>query len=140
MPGHWEGDLIMGKGKTAIGTLVERQSRFVMLFKAPHGNTAEGVRVGTRATIEQLPQQLVQTVTWDQAKRRPNMPSSRIDTGIQMYFCDPRSPWQRGSNGAPTDSSANISSKAPTYPWSPNNNSTTPPTASTPDLDKPSTG
>lgn len=98
VPGHWEGDLIMGKGKSAIGTLVERQSRFVMLFKAPHGNTAEGVRVALQATIERLPQQLVQTVTWDQGKEMSQHAKFTIDTGIQIYFCDPRSPWQRGSN------------------------------------------
>ncbi len=98
VPGQWEGDLIMGKGKSAIGTLVERQSRFVMLFKAPHGNTAEGVRVALQATIERLPQQLVQTVTWDQGKEMSQHAKFTIDTGIQIYFCDPRSPWQRGSN------------------------------------------
>ena len=98
VPGHWEGDLIMGKGKTAIGTLVERHSRYVMLFKAPPGNTAEGVRQALTATVQQLPEHLWKSLTWDQGKEMAQHAQFTIDTGIQIYFCDPKSPWQRGSN------------------------------------------
>ena len=98
VPGHWEGDLIMGKRKTAIGTLVERHSRYVMLFKAPRGNTAEGVRQALTATVQQLPEHLWKSLTWDQGKEMAQHAQFTIDTGIQVYFCDPESPWQRGSN------------------------------------------
>ena len=98
VPGHWEGDLIMGKGNTAIGTLVERQSRYVMLFRVPKGNTAEGVRLALTDTIGKLPDHLWQSLTWDQGKEMAQHAKFTIDTGIQVYFCDPKSPWQRGSN------------------------------------------
>lgn len=98
VPGHWEGDLVMGKGLTAIGTLVERHSRYVMLFPLPDGNTAELVRTALEATIKRLPEHLWRSLTWDQGKEMADHARFTIDTGIQVYFCDPRSPWQRGSN------------------------------------------
>lgn len=98
VPGHWEGDLVMGKGLTAIGTLVERHSRYVMLFPLPDGNTAELVRTALEATIKRLPEHLWQSLTWDQGKEMADHARFTVDTGIQVYFCDPRSPWQRGSN------------------------------------------
>ncbi len=98
VPGHWEGDLLMGKRQTAIGTLVERWSRYVMLFPLPDGNTAEAVRVALGETIQRLPEQLWQSLTWDQGKEMAQHAQFSIDTGVQVYFCDPRSPWQRGSN------------------------------------------
>jgi len=98
VPGHWEGDLLMGKRMTAIGTLVERWSRYVMLFQLPDGNTAESVRTGLAVTIQRLPEHLWQSLTWDQGKEMAEHAQFSIDTGIQIYFCDPKSPWQRGSN------------------------------------------
>ena len=98
VPGHWEGDLLMGKRQTAIGTLVERWSRYVMLFALPDGNTAEAVRVALAATVQRLPEQLWKSLTWDQGKEMAQHVEFTVDTGVQVYFCDPRSPWQRGSN------------------------------------------
>ena len=98
VPGHWEGDLIMGKRQTAIGTLVERWSRYVMLFPLPDGHTAQAVRDALTETVQQLPEHLWKTLTWDQGKEMAQHAQFTIDTGIQVYFCDPKSPWQRGSN------------------------------------------
>ncbi len=98
VPGHWEGDLLMGKRQTAIGTLVERWSRYVMLFGLPNGNTAEAVRDALTETVQQLPQHLWKSLTWDQGKEMAQHAQFSIDTGIQVFFCDPKSPWQRGSN------------------------------------------
>ncbi len=97
VPGHWEGDLIMGKHKTSIGTLVERQSRYVMLFQVPD-NTAESVRVALTDTVKRLPEHLWKSLTWDQGTEMAQHATFTIDTGIQVFFCDPKSPWQRGSN------------------------------------------
>ncbi|MCH8990258.1 MAG: IS30 family transposase [Acidobacteria bacterium] len=98
VPGHWEGDLLMGKRQTAIGTLVERWSRYVMLFALPDGHSADAVRVALAETVQQLPEHLWQSLTWDQGKEMAQHAQFTIDTGVQVYFCDPRSPWQRGSN------------------------------------------
>ncbi len=98
VPGHWEGDLIMGKNKTAIGTLVERWSRYVMLFGLPDGNSAEAVRTALAATVQRLPEHLWESLTWDQGKEMAQHAQFTVDTGVQIYFCDPKSPWQRGSN------------------------------------------
>ena len=98
VPGHWEGDLVMGKRQTAIGTLVERWSRYVMLFPLPDGHSAEAVRTALQATIGRLPEHLWQSLTWDQGKEMAQHAQFTINTGVQVYFCDPKSPWQRGSN------------------------------------------
>ena len=98
VPGHWEGDLLMGKRQTAIGTLVERWSRYVMLFPLPDGNTAEAVRAALASTVQQLPEHLWKSLTWDQGKEMAQHVEFTVDTGVQVYFCDPQSPWQRGSN------------------------------------------
>ena len=98
VPGHWEGDLLMGKRQTAIGTLVERHTRYVMLFPLPDGNTAESVRSQLAATVQRLPEHLWQSLTWDQGKEMAQHAQFSIDSGVDVYFCDPRSPWQRGSN------------------------------------------
>ena len=98
VPGHWEGDLLMGKQQTAIGTLVERWSRYVMLFRLPDGNTAKAVRTQLAATVQRLPEHLWQSLTWDQGKEMAQHARFTVDTGVQVFFCDPRSPWQRGSN------------------------------------------
>lgn len=97
VPGHWEGDLIIGRGKSAIGTLVERSTRYVMLF-ALEKPTAENVRVEMTKKIMKLPEQLRKSITWDRGKEMAQHRQFTIDSGIQVYFCDPRSPWQRGSN------------------------------------------
>jgi IS30 family transposase len=97
IPGHWEGDLIMGRGKMAIGTLVERSTRYVMLI-ALEKPTAENVRVEMTRKIMKLPEQLRKSITWDRGKEMAQHRQFTIDSGIHVYFCDPRSPWQRGSN------------------------------------------
>jgi IS30 family transposase len=89
----------MGRRMTAIGTLVERWSRYVMLFRLPDGNTAEPVFTGLAEVIQRLPDHLWQSLTWDQGKEMAEHAQFTVDTGIQIYFCDPKSPWQRGSNG-----------------------------------------
>ena len=98
VPGHWEGDLIMGKRQTAIGTLVERHTRYVMLFPLPDGNTAESVRLALTETVQRLPQHPWRSLTWDQGKEMAQHTQFTVDTGVQVYFCDPQSPWQRGTN------------------------------------------
>ena len=97
VPGHWEGDLIMGKNNTAIGTLVERWSRYVMLFPLPDGNTADAVRVALEATVKRLSDHLWESLTWDQGKEMAQHTQFTVATGVQVHFCDPRSPWQRGN-------------------------------------------
>jgi IS30 family transposase len=115
VPGHWEGDLIIGLNKSAIGTLVERATRFTMLLHLPPmdghgegprikngpplaGHGAEAVRDAIAATFGTLPDQLRRSLTWDQGAEMAQHAQLRIDTGLSIYFCDPHSPWQRGSN------------------------------------------
>ena len=98
VPGHWEGDLIFGKKMTSIGTLVERHSRYVILLKLPNGHGAPAVRQAMTKRILTLPAQLRRSITWDQGKEMAEHVQFTIDTGVQIYFCDPKSPWQRGSN------------------------------------------
>jgi IS30 family transposase len=99
VPGHWEGDLIIGKnGKSAIGTLVERSTRYVMLLYLPSGRTAEDVRNAMTTTIRTLPTSLRRSLTWDQGVEMAGHAQFSIDTGVDVYFCDPHAPWQRGSN------------------------------------------
>ena len=99
VPGHWEGDLILGKnGRSAIGTLVERSTRFVMLLHLDGDHTAERVRTAMTETILTLPDALRRSVTWDRGPEMAQHVQFRIETGIPVYFCDPHSPWQRGSN------------------------------------------
>lgn len=115
VPGHWEGDLILGLGSSAIGTLVERTTRFTMLLHLPRmeghgtgkpvkngpalaGHGAEAVREAIAETISDLPAQLRRSLTWDQGAEMAQHVQLRMDTGLEVYFCDPQSPWQRGSN------------------------------------------
>jgi IS30 family transposase len=99
VPGHWEGDLILGKEhKSAIGTLVERSTRFVMLLHLPGDHTAETVRDALVATARTLPVQLRRSLTWDQGSEMAKHAEFSLATDIPVYFCDPASPWQRGSN------------------------------------------
>jgi IS30 family transposase len=113
VPGHWEGDLILGLDRSAIGTLVERSSRFTMLLHLPppaerqprtkngppvSGHGAEAVRDAIAAQIVTLPEQLRRSLAWDQGAEMAQHAKLRITTGLPVYFCDPQSPWQRGTN------------------------------------------
>jgi IS30 family transposase len=100
VPGHWEGDLILGgtASASAIGTLVERSSRLVLLFPLGQDRSADHTRRQLAETIQTLPVQMRRSITWDQGKEMARHARFSIDTGVQVYFCDPRSPWQRGSN------------------------------------------
>ena len=89
----------MGKGgRAAIGTLVERSSRYVMLVHLPHGRTAEAVRLALQRQVQRLPAELRRTLTWDQGKEMAEHAKSSVATDVKVVFCDPHSPWQRGSN------------------------------------------
>jgi transposase, IS30 family len=115
IPGHWEGDLILGLNSSAIGTLVERTTRFTMLLHLPPlpghrrqprdkhgpalaGHGGEAVRDAITRTITSLPEELRRSLTWDQGSEMSQHARLRVDTGLQVYFCDPQSPWQRGTN------------------------------------------
>ena len=115
VPGHWEGDLILGLDSSAIGTLVERTTRFTLLLHLPRmaghggesrvkngpalaGHGAEAVRDAIVEAIGSLPEQLRRTLTWDQGAEMAHHAQLRIEAGLDIYFCDPRSPWQRGTN------------------------------------------
>ncbi|MCW2553426.1 MAG: Transposase, family [Mycobacterium sp.] len=100
VPGHWEGDLVMGStaSNSAIGTLVERTTRFVMLLHLPDGHTADSVQNAIIAKITKLPEHLRRSLTWDQGSEMANHLAITAATDLDIYFCDPHSPWQRGSN------------------------------------------
>jgi IS30 family transposase len=99
VPGHWEGDLLIGRdNRSAISTLVERRTRYLLLVALPHGRTAEAVRDALAERIVALPEQLRRSLTWDRGKEMSEHVRFTVDTGVQVYFCDPHSPWQRGSN------------------------------------------
>ncbi len=115
VPGHWEGDLIVGLQSSAIGTLVERNTRFTMLLHLPRmdgygkkprtkngpafaGHGAEAVRDAIAASIKELPKELRRSLTWDQGAEMAQHARLRLETGLPIYFCDPHSPWQRGTN------------------------------------------
>jgi IS30 family transposase len=99
VPGHWEGDLLLGGvGKGAVITLVERSTRFVLLAPLPDTHKAIDLRHTLTPMIASLPDQIRRTLTWDQGKEMAEHAAIAIDADIEIYFCDPRSPWQRGSN------------------------------------------
>ncbi|MFW6009959.1 MAG: IS30 family transposase [Actinomycetota bacterium] len=99
VPGHWEGDLILGKqGTSAIGTLVERTTRFVLLLHLPKGRSASQVRDAMAAQIAHLPGQVRRSITWDQGSELAQHARFTLETNIPVYFCDPHAPWQRGTN------------------------------------------
>jgi IS30 family transposase len=97
VPGHWEGDLLAGSGNTHIATLVERSTRFCMLVKVPSKKT-EDVVAALTVKVQELPDQLRRSLTWDRGLELAAHKQFTVDTGVQVYFCDPKSPWQRGSN------------------------------------------
>jgi IS30 family transposase len=98
VPGHWEGDLLFGTQTSAIATLVERQTRYCQLVALPAGARAEAVRRALAQTITTLPKQLRRSLTWDQGVEMAEHRSFSVESGVEVYFCDPHSPWQRGSN------------------------------------------
>ena len=99
MPGHWEGDLILGTGnRSAIGTLVERSTRYCLLLHLPASHDAEAVRDEMITTIQALPAALRRSMTWDQGSEMAAHAQITLATDLDIYFCDPHSPWQRGSN------------------------------------------
>lgn len=99
VPGHWEGDLILGAGaRSAVGTLVERSTRYVLLLHLAKDHSAATVEAAMRKAIASLPSELMRSLTWDQGSEMSNHRSITIKTGVPIYFCDPHSPWQRGSN------------------------------------------
>ncbi len=99
VPGHWEGDLIVGKyGRSAIGTLVERKTRYLILLHLPNGQSAEEVEKAMVAATKRLPETVWKSLTWDQGNEMTNHARISVATNLDIYFCDPASPWQRGSN------------------------------------------
>jgi len=98
VPGHWEGDLLMGGPTSAIATLVERQTRYCQLVALPEGPGAEAVCEALKQSITTLPAQLRRSLTWDQGSEMSEHRRFSVESGVEVYFCDPRSPWQRGSN------------------------------------------
>lgn len=97
MPGHWEGDLIAGSNNSYIATLVERHTRYVMLAKVKNKDT-ESVVSALIKQSKKLPDELYKSLTWDRGKELADHQRFTLETDIAVYFCDPRSPWQRGSN------------------------------------------
>jgi transposase, IS30 family len=99
VPGHWEGDLLVGgRGRSFIATLVERHTRYVLLARLGADRTTEHVTQALKTRIAELPSHLVLSLTWDQGNELSAHARFRVETGVDVYFCDPHSPWQRGSN------------------------------------------
>jgi IS30 family transposase len=115
IPGHWEGDLLSGAKNSYIATLVERHSRFAMLIKVPSKET-EAVVAALSRQVRKLPDTLKRSLTWDRGLEMAKHKDFTVATDVQVYFCDPQSPWQRGTNEIPTCCCANIFLEAPTCP------------------------
>lgn len=139
VPGHWEGDLVFGKQMSPVATLVERSTRYLLLVGLPGGNhKADAVADALAAAVQHLPAQLAKSLTWDQGHEMAAHTRFTNETGIQVYFCDPKSPWQRGSNentnGLLVSTCPDDSTSAP----SPKPTSTPSHSSRTTDLDRPS--
>ena len=120
VPGHWEGDLLIGKNnKTAIATLVERSTGYALLVALPDGYKPEQVAPALAAKIKTLPESLRRTLTWDQGPEMRDWKRIRVDAGIEIFFCDPHAPWQRGTNENTNGCCASTSPRAPTSAPSP---------------------
>ena len=99
VPGHWEGDLMLGRGgRSQVATIVERNTRFTLLVPLPTDRKAHTVRDAIASKVVELPEQLRRTLTWDQGKEMAAHVSFKVATDVAVYFCDPHSPWQRGTN------------------------------------------
>ena len=139
VPGHWEGDLVFGKRPSAVGTLVERHSRYVLLFPLPEGVTAHQVRPALTAAVLRLPEQLRRSLTWDHGREMAEHLQFSIDSGVRVFFCDPAAPGSAAPTRTPMGCCTNPCPRAPTYA-----SSTRPPWMGSPPnataaLDKPST-
>ena len=116
VPGHWEGDLIIGEEhRSTVGTLVERTSRYLLLLHLPDGREAEKVNQAMTNAIMELPEAFRRTITWDQGREMSAHAQFTIDTGIQVYFCDPTAPGSGPRTRTPTGCCANTCPRAPTY-------------------------
>ena len=97
-PGHWDGDLVMGRRPSAVATLVERSSRYLLLVALPNGVTAQAVQPALRDALHQVPDQLRRSLAWDRGREMATHAELSAQTGCPVYFCEPKSPWQRGTN------------------------------------------
>jgi IS30 family transposase len=139
VPGHWEGDLVFGRGMIPVATLVERSTRYLMLVGLPDGHRAELVADALAAAITTLPRQLTRSLTWDQGHEMAEHARFTVDTGVDVYFCDPKSPWQRGSAAATRTPTACCGSTCPARSrcgTTPRTTSTASPPSSTAGLDR----
>ena len=140
VPGHWEGDLLYGQGPGVVATLVERHSRFVMLVGLPETHRADVVAAALAAKITELPEQLRRSLTWDQGREMAQHAVFTVASGVPVYFCDPRSPWQRGTNENTNGLLRQYLPRNSRLGDRTQPNSTTSQTSSTDALDKPSAG
>ena len=145
VPGHWEGDLIGKRNTTAIATLVERSSGFAMLVPLPDGYKPEHVAPALARKVQTMPEALRRSLTWDQGPEMRDWKQVRVDAGIDVYFCDPHAPWQRGSNENTNGLLRRTSPRAPTSARSATatsmpspTNSTTAPANASPSPSRPS--
>ena len=139
MPGHWEGDLVMGSRKTCIGTLVERSTRYLLLMKLEK-NTAEAVRTAMAEKIRLLPSELKRSITWDRGTEMAEHLKFTVATGVQIESSDPRSPWQRGTNENTNGLVRQYFPKGTDLSGTSRPSSTPRPSSSTVAFDKPSAG
>jgi IS30 family transposase len=133
VPGHWEGDLIIGQdGASAIGTIVERKTGFVLLLHLPDNHGALAVQEQIVTKMSDLPEILRLTLTWDQGREMANHAQIAVATDLDIYFCDPHAPWQTAATRTPTVCSASTSPRAPTCPCTaPATSTTSPPNSTT---------